>query len=149
MRIWSILLIRSDLKWCIHLSRSLFLYLIHSFFFLAENSIYDRRAEGCFRHGWNPSNRRNRCYTVDGAISAERYLKHCCQKSSHSLCRHFISIMFNINIVYIRFYQKFCLGTVHLIFRGGALGFWFRPKYFFSDRIGARLFFSPALIFFS
>ena len=28
MRIWSILLIKSDLKWCIHLSRSLFLYLI-------------------------------------------------------------------------------------------------------------------------
>ena len=27
MRIWSILLIKSDLKWCIHLSRSLFLYL--------------------------------------------------------------------------------------------------------------------------
>ena len=27
MRIWSILLIQSDLKWCIHLSRSLFLYL--------------------------------------------------------------------------------------------------------------------------
>ena len=26
MRIWSILLIISDLKWCIHLSRSLFLY---------------------------------------------------------------------------------------------------------------------------
>ena len=26
MRIWSILLIKSDLKWCIHLSRSLFLY---------------------------------------------------------------------------------------------------------------------------
>ena len=26
MRIWSILLIQSDLKWCIHLSRSLFLY---------------------------------------------------------------------------------------------------------------------------
>ena len=26
MRIWSILLIESDLKWCIHLSRSLFLY---------------------------------------------------------------------------------------------------------------------------
>ena len=26
MRIWSIMLIRSDLKWCIHLSRSLFLY---------------------------------------------------------------------------------------------------------------------------
>ena len=25
MRIWSILLIKSDLKWCIHLSRSLFL----------------------------------------------------------------------------------------------------------------------------
>ena len=24
MRIWSILLIKSDLKWCIHLSRSLF-----------------------------------------------------------------------------------------------------------------------------
>ena len=30
MRIWSILLIKSDLKWCIHvhLSRSLFLYFI-------------------------------------------------------------------------------------------------------------------------
>ena len=27
MRIWSILLIKSDLKWCIHLGRSLFLYL--------------------------------------------------------------------------------------------------------------------------
>ena len=27
MRIWSILLIHSDLKWCIHLSRSLFLYI--------------------------------------------------------------------------------------------------------------------------
>ena len=26
MRIWSILLIKSALKWCIHLSRSLFLY---------------------------------------------------------------------------------------------------------------------------
>ena len=26
MRIWSVLLIESDLKWCIHLSRSLFLY---------------------------------------------------------------------------------------------------------------------------
>ena len=26
MRIWSILLIKSDLKWCIHLSRSLFSY---------------------------------------------------------------------------------------------------------------------------
>ena len=26
MRIWSILLIKSNLKWCIHLSRSLFLY---------------------------------------------------------------------------------------------------------------------------
>ena len=28
MRIWSILLIKSDLKWCIYLSRSLFLYLL-------------------------------------------------------------------------------------------------------------------------
>ena len=28
MRIWSILLIKSDLKWCIHLSRSLILYII-------------------------------------------------------------------------------------------------------------------------
>ena len=27
MRIWSILLIKSDQKWCLHLSRSLFLYL--------------------------------------------------------------------------------------------------------------------------
>ena len=26
LRIWSILLIKSDLKWCIHLSRSLFMY---------------------------------------------------------------------------------------------------------------------------
>ena len=26
MRIWSILLIKSDLKWCIHLSRSLISY---------------------------------------------------------------------------------------------------------------------------
>ena len=31
MRIWSILLIKSDLKWCIHLSRSLFLYLNRNF----------------------------------------------------------------------------------------------------------------------
>ena len=29
MRIWSILLIEFDLKWCIHLSRSLFSYLHH------------------------------------------------------------------------------------------------------------------------
>ena len=28
MRIWSILLIKSALKWCIHLSRSLYLYII-------------------------------------------------------------------------------------------------------------------------
>ena len=27
LRIWSILLIKSDLKWCIYLSRGLFLYL--------------------------------------------------------------------------------------------------------------------------
>ena len=27
MRIWSILLIQSEIKWCIHQSRSLFLYL--------------------------------------------------------------------------------------------------------------------------
>ena len=27
LRIWSILLIKSDLKWCIHLSRSLYVYL--------------------------------------------------------------------------------------------------------------------------
>ena len=35
MRIWSILLIKSDLKWCIHLSRSLFSYhyLFHFVFF--------------------------------------------------------------------------------------------------------------------
>ena len=30
MRIWSIMLIKSELKWCIHLSRSIFLYL-HQF----------------------------------------------------------------------------------------------------------------------
>ena len=30
MRIWSILFIKSDLKWCIHLSRNLFLYLLLS-----------------------------------------------------------------------------------------------------------------------
>ena len=29
MRIWSILLIKSDKKWCLHLSRSLFLYIIY------------------------------------------------------------------------------------------------------------------------
>ena len=29
MRIWSILLIKSDLKWCIHLSRCLYLYFNH------------------------------------------------------------------------------------------------------------------------
>ena len=34
MRIWSILLINSDLKWCIHLSRSLFLYFNHLKMFL-------------------------------------------------------------------------------------------------------------------
>ena len=28
MRIWSILLLKSDLKWCIHLSISLYLYII-------------------------------------------------------------------------------------------------------------------------
>ena len=27
MRIWSILLIKSDLKWCIHLGKSLFIFL--------------------------------------------------------------------------------------------------------------------------
>ena len=39
------------------------------------------------------------------------------------------------------------LGTVHLIFgysEGGGLGFLVRAKIFFSDEIGARLFFSPA-----
>ena len=30
MRIWSILLIKTDLKWCIHLSRSLFLYSFYN-----------------------------------------------------------------------------------------------------------------------
>ena len=34
------------------------------------------------------------------------------------------------------------LGTVHLIFRGGG---GVRAENFFSDKIGARLFFSPAL----
>ena len=33
MRIWSILLIKSDLKWCIHLGRSLFSYLLQVAFF--------------------------------------------------------------------------------------------------------------------
>ena len=33
MRIWSILLIKSDLKWYIHLGRSLYLYLIQVFLF--------------------------------------------------------------------------------------------------------------------
>ena len=31
MRIWSILFIISDLKWCMHLSRSLYLYRIYNF----------------------------------------------------------------------------------------------------------------------
>ena len=49
----------------------------------------------------------------------------------------------------------FVLGTVHLIFRGGGggLGVLVRAENFFSDKIGARLFFfSPALrtgLFFS
>ena len=30
MRIWFILLIKSDLKWCIHLSRSLHLYFMYN-----------------------------------------------------------------------------------------------------------------------
>ena len=34
MRIWSILLIKSDLKWCIHVSRSLFLYFKYPFLFM-------------------------------------------------------------------------------------------------------------------
>ena len=37
IRIWSILLIKSDLKWCIHLSRSLFLNLILKYQF--QNSV--------------------------------------------------------------------------------------------------------------
>ena len=35
MRIWSILLIKSDLKWCIHPRRSLFLYFVVSRAFMA------------------------------------------------------------------------------------------------------------------
>ena len=34
MCIWSILLIKSNLKWCIHLSKSLYLYLIHVWIYL-------------------------------------------------------------------------------------------------------------------
>ena len=36
MRIWSILLIKSDLKWCVHLGRSLFLYCNLTGFFLHQ-----------------------------------------------------------------------------------------------------------------
>ena len=39
MRIWSILLIKSDLKWCIHLSRSLFLYSSTLLYVIALNVI--------------------------------------------------------------------------------------------------------------
>ena len=44
------------------------------------------------------------------------------------------------------------LGTVHLIFWGGGPGIYVWAGKFFSDNIGARLFFSPALragLFFS
>ena len=36
MRIWSILSIKSDLKWCIHLSRSLFVYSNRIFVLIAN-----------------------------------------------------------------------------------------------------------------
>ena len=39
MRIWSILLINSDLKWCICLSRSLLLYLITLVYFFRDPSV--------------------------------------------------------------------------------------------------------------
>ena len=46
----------------------------------------------------------------------------------------------------MKFFENIELGTVHLIFRGGGLGFLVRAKIFFSDKIGARLFLSPALL---
>ena len=39
MRIWSILLIQSDLKWCLHLSKSLFLYLFSNLTLLLNLSL--------------------------------------------------------------------------------------------------------------
>ena len=43
MRIWSILLIQSDLKWCIHLSRSLFFIFVGCVVALCRR--YDVKAE--------------------------------------------------------------------------------------------------------
>ena len=36
MRIWSILLIKSDLKWCIYLSRSIYLYYYKNYDFIID-----------------------------------------------------------------------------------------------------------------
>ena len=41
MRIWSILLIQSDLKWCIHLGRSLFLYF-KSIYFRQQKKVFNK-----------------------------------------------------------------------------------------------------------
>ena len=46
MRIWSILLIKSDLKWCIHLSRSLFLYF--NFISMSDLNVQKIFKSNCF-----------------------------------------------------------------------------------------------------
>ena len=50
MRIWSILLIQSDLKWCIHLSRSLYLYSLYVVCLVSEHGVYSK----CVRIDSNP-----------------------------------------------------------------------------------------------
>ena len=58
MRIWSMLLIKSDLKWCIHLSRSLFLYYerVKKFHFVPNLQIWVThpcRSIGCIYFFFN------------------------------------------------------------------------------------------------
>ena len=66
VRIWSILLIISDLKWCIHLSRSLFLYIL-----MLISPTYSFYLHYYFQSGYN--GRRWDC--VSGAYS-------CCNKTT-------------------------------------------------------------------
>ena len=49
MHIWSILLIKSDKKWCIHLSRSLFLYITQNLSFYGLEKLNFVRLEKHFR----------------------------------------------------------------------------------------------------
>ena len=53
MRIWSILLIKSDLKWCIHLSRSLFSYFNYLVSVSAGRPRSPLWLQLVFRHFWS------------------------------------------------------------------------------------------------